>query len=235
MTCLLQPPYQVSKQHNRLGHILRAKAHTELAVNFPLQQLVILNRSLFLRHWHVWAQKLQTEQSAFQTKTPNDKRHRGAERAWLGALSLCLLVFGSSRQSAAKCCSLSEHFSPGGLPCSHLQGRVAGDESRAPRNQPSIPDTRAQFSPSYPQHLLSCGIKRRTWKLCSYKVTESLTIFLPHGDHETGQRICLKNCDESSSSCISTTWRLSCSNVVLLPESGVKKFYFILLQLSINL
>ncbi len=173
MTCPLQPSYQVSKQHNSLGHVLRAKVHTELAVNFPLQQLVILNRSLFLRHWHVWAQKLQTEQSAFQTKTPNDKGHRSAERAWLGALSLCLLVFGSSRQSVAKCCSLSEHFPPGGLPCSHLLSCVAREESRAPRNQPSIPDTRAQFSPSYSQHLLSCGIKLSTWKLCSYEFMES--------------------------------------------------------------
>ena len=65
-------------------------------------------------------QKLQTESSAFQTKPPNDKRHRGVERAWLGALPLGLLVFGSSRPSAAKRCALGEHFSPGGFP-SRLQ------------------------------------------------------------------------------------------------------------------
>lgn len=181
ITCsMLQPSYQVSKQHNSLGHVLRAKVHTISSVSTShYGSLLYLTDPILFRHWHVWAQKLQTEQSAFQTKTPNDKRHHSAERAWFGALSLCLLALGSGRLSVAKCCSLSEHFSPGGLICAHFQNRVAGDESAAPRNLPSIPDTRAPFSPSYPEYLLSCGIKLTTCQLRSNKVFH---FFLSYGD-----------------------------------------------------
>ncbi len=52
------------------------------------------------------------------------------ELAW-GAFFLCLLAIGSSRQPVAKCCSLSEQFSPGGFPCSVWQSCVAGHERRA--------------------------------------------------------------------------------------------------------
>lgn len=51
----------------------------------------------------------------------------------MAAFSLCPLAFGSSWPSVARCYSLSEHFSPGGLPYC-----VAGDEIRVPRKQPSI-------------------------------------------------------------------------------------------------
>lgn len=58
-------------------------------------QLVILNGSTFLRPWHVWALKLQTERSAFQTnkKKPsqNDKRHRSVEKRLVGS-ALALLI-----------------------------------------------------------------------------------------------------------------------------------------------
>ncbi len=134
------------------------------AVDFPAQQqqLVILNRSLFLRHWHVGAEKLQTEQSAFQTKPPNDKRHRSAERAWSGAFSLCLLTIGSSRRPVAECSSLGEQFSPGGFPFSVWQSRVAGHETRAQKSGLYPWHKSSFFSLSYPWHLLSCGINSST-------------------------------------------------------------------------
>lgn len=125
--------------------------HCELAAYFPPKQLVTLNRALVwdtdmfeLRGW-------KQSRLPFKQKPPNDKRHRSAERAWSGVLYL--LVFGSGPQSVAKCCSVSEHFSPGGLPHSHFQSCVAGDESGVPRKKPSNPHSAIPFSPSC--HVLS--------------------------------------------------------------------------------
>lgn len=126
ITCLLQPSYQVSKQHKSLGYVL------PLAVNFPLQQLVILNRCIFLRSWHVWAQKLQTEQSAFQT-TPPPKMTKGTavwkEPGWELSLALLISIWhhvGSLWLNVVRSVNI---FLLDSFPALPLQSCVAGDES----------------------------------------------------------------------------------------------------------
>ena len=124
----------------------------QLDVNLPPKQLVTLNRSFSLRRWHVWAQKLQTEQSAFQTITPQmTKRHCSVESVWLGVFLLCLLTFW---QRSAVCgwmlftqwALFSWRASLRSL--TELCGRMW-----EPRKQPSIPDTRPPLPP--PPHVLS--------------------------------------------------------------------------------
>lgn len=116
------PLYWISKHHKKLGHRQR-KTSKRRAPNFPPQRLFMFNRSLFMRQWQDWAWSLQTEQSAFQTKIPNDKRLHVDERVWF---SLLINVW---QRSVVECCSLCERFSPGGLPCMFFQNCVAGYES----------------------------------------------------------------------------------------------------------
>lgn len=82
------------------------------------------------------------------------------------------------QQSVANSCLLSDHFSTGGLPCSHFQSCEAGDKRTVPRNKPSAPDTRAPFPPSYPLQRLSRGIKLSTGNVCLYKVMKSLSLVM---------------------------------------------------------
>lgn len=119
--------FLVCKQHKSLGYVLL------LAVNFPPQQLVKLNRCIFLRSWHVRAQKLQTEQSAFQTNPPPPLKWQKAPQCGksLAGSSLALLIsiwqhVGSLWLNVARSVNA---FLLDGFPALPLQSCVAGDDS----------------------------------------------------------------------------------------------------------
>lgn len=130
----------------------------QLDVNFPPKQLVTLNRSFSLGRWRVWAQKMQTEQSAFQTNTPQmTKRHRSAESVWLGVLSLCLLTFW--QRSAVCGWMLFTQWALFSWRASLRSLTELCGQTWEPRKQPSIPDARAQFSPLLSSASPLMGIK----------------------------------------------------------------------------
>lgn len=149
----MSPSYCALKFRNSSGHF---QSSSPLSV----QRHLMPNRSLFSRHWHDWAQGLQTEQSAFSNKSPSWQKGTTVRR------EPCFLLVSILAVVRGWIHALVEHFSPGGLSCSNFQSCVAGYES--PEH------TRPQFSPAY--SLISWGMQLViTWFL---QVIESQT----HGD-----------------------------------------------------